>query len=399
MQIRPARAGEYDEVLDLVRKIFGDDDEAWVLVSATVSNDARFSPEHLRVAERDGQIVGMINIIDRIVRVGTAQVRCAIVAPLGTLPEQQGTGVGSALMRDTLGWAREHGFHLSMLWGHTWLYPRYGYAPGIKSYEVVFDAQAHPLGDGAYTLRPYAAPDTPALRRTYEAETALTTLAELRSDDPWEWRPFRPETRVEVAVDPARAIRGYLRASAHEGRLNVGEVATLDINAAQAIYDRMLSLARDVEATTIHVTATPDSRWTRLAFRNGAQVRVGSGGGHGMVRLLDLPSFLEAIRPELTRRVARSEFVSEDADLRIETPVGNATLRVRQGAIEIGKQRAGSSLALPFHALGPLITGYQPIDELIGLPGVFMHGTDRRRLIDVLFPEGYPHWPFAAYFS
>lgn len=399
MQVRPARPSEYDQILTLIEQTFPAGDGAFVIASATIRQDPRFRPEHLRVVERDGRIIGVVNVIDRLVHIGTARVRCAIVAPLATAAAYQGTGVGSALMRDMLQWTRQSGFQLSMLWGHTWLYPRYGYAPGIKSYDVAVSPQAQPLDDAAYSLRLYSAADSRALMQVYQAAMATTTLAEVRSDEPWEWRPYNAQTRVEVAIDPAGALRGYLRAAPDGQQLRVGEIVALDAGAAQALYDRVLYLAREQAATEIHVTATPTNRWSRLAFHRGAQLRIGSGSGAGMVRLLDLPSFLQSIQPELERRVATSEFAAKRVAIRIETPVGRATVRVEHGKVAIDETRTANSVTLPFHALGPLITGYQPITELLGQAGVFLHGVDCQRLLDVLFPEDYPHWPFAAYFS
>lgn len=397
--VRPARPGEYPAVIDLVKAVFGPDDEAWVITAASTGQDPRFRPEHLRVVERDGAIIGMVGVIDRLVHIGAALVRCAIVAPVATAAAHRGAGIASALMRDTLDWARGSGFQLSMLWGHTWLYPRYGYAPGIKSYQVRLDPQLQPLGATGYTLRRATAADAPALREVYQAETAMTTLAEVRSDAPWEWRPHRPTTAIEVAIDPAGAIRGYLRFGVRDGRLEVGEIAAMDRGAAQTLYDRVLYLAREQSAAEIRVTATPDNRWSRLAFGRGAQLCVGSGGGAGMVRVLDLPALLQAIQPELERRVATSEFSARRADIRIESPVGRTTVRVDHGRVIVDDARSASSVTLPFHALGPLVAGYQPIDALLGQPGVFLHGAGRERLLEVLFPEGYPHWSFAAYFS
>lgn len=399
MIVRAARAGEYDTVLDLVQRTFPPGDEAVMITAATLQSDPRFRPEHLRVVERDGQPIGMVNIIDRMVHVGAALVRCAIIAPLATAREHQGTGVGSALMRDALDWARANGFLLSMLWGHPWLYPRYGYAPGIKHYTVTLDAATSPIGDAAYSLRPYTSADASALQRVYQTETSTQTLAEVRSDEPWEWRASNPVTVVEVAVDPARMIRGYFRATPRDGRLHVGELFAMDTGAAHALFDRVIHVARQHEAKTIHVTATPENRWTRVAFARGGQIQMGSGGGAGMVRVLDLPGLLHEIKPELERRIAQSEFSCKRADIRIESPVGRATIVVDQGRVDVGDVRSTSSLTLPFHALGPLVVGYQRVHELIGLPGVFLHGAGRQRLLDVLFPEGYPHWPFAAYFS
>ncbi|HEY0734258.1 MAG TPA: GNAT family N-acetyltransferase [Herpetosiphonaceae bacterium] len=399
MSVRPARASEYDQIIELIKQTFDPGDEAWVIAAATMREDPRFRPEHLRVFERQGQIVGVVNVIDRFVHIGTAQVRCAIVAPLATAKEHQNTGVGSALMRDTLDWARAGGFQLSMLWGHTWLYPRYGYAPGIKSYSVRLPIDLQPLGDKAYTLRAYKPSDVPALLQVYQAETASMTLAEVRSDQPWEWRPFQPNTTIEVAIDPAGAIRGYARISIPDERMLVGEIAAMDHGAAQALYDRLLYLARERQIQAINVIATPDNRWTRLAFRQGAQICVASGGGAGMVRVLDLPGLLQTIQPELQRRAARSELVTRKIEVRIESPVGRATVRVDHGRVDLVDGGLTNAVTLPFHALGPLVTGYQPIGELLGLSGVFLYGSETQRLLDVLFPEGYPHWSFAAYFT
>ncbi len=399
MVIRPARSHEYETVIDLVARAFKPGDAAVGIAAATIHSDPRFRPEHLRVAERDGRLAGMVNLIDRIVRIGSAEVRCAIVAPLATAPDHQGSGVGSALMRDALEWARDNGFLLSMLWGHPWLYPRYGYAPGLKSYRVRLPATTAPFGDSAYTLRPYGPGDAPALAQVYHAATATTSLAERRGEQPWEWRSPAPEVFTEVAVDPAGAIRGYMRVALRDDHLNVGEIMALDRGAARALIDRLIHLARERDAQEIVIVAPPDHLVSRVAWAHGAQVCIGSGGGAGMVRVLDFPALLRAIEPELRRRVSHSEWMCRQGEVRIETPVGRATVRVSHGDIAIDDRRVTHAITLPFHALGPLVTGYQGIEDLQAMTGVYIDGHDTLRLIEVLFPAGNPHWSFAAYYG
>lgn len=397
MQIRAARPSEYDEAVELVDAAFDRDDPATAIVTASLRHDARFVPQLLRVAVDGGRVVGTVNLIDRVVRFGAGLVRCAIVAPVAVTADERGAGIGSALMRDSLEWARGAGFELSMLWGHTWLYPRYGYAPGIKSYAVRMASHAAPFGASAYSLRPYGVGDVSALVQVYHAETAGATLAELRSAEPWQWRPRDPLTVVEVAVDPAGAVRGYLRATPGATELEVGELYAMDAGAAAALHDRLLYLAREANLAEIVVRATPENRWSRLAFGAGAQLCVGSGGGAGMVRVLDWLAFLRAIQPELERRVRRSELVVGQAAVQFETPVGRGTVEVDGGSVTISAAQAASAVLLPFHGLGPLVTGYQPLGQLAGLAGVFVRGAATERLVDVLFPEGFPHWSFAAY--
>ncbi len=399
MQVRPAQPSEYAEIIALVRAVFPRGDAAEAVLTTTVHNDPRFNPACLRIASDGGRVIGVLNVIDRFVRYGSAQVRCAIIAPLAVAGEHQGAGVGSALMRDGLQWARQAGFQLSMLWGHTWFYRRYGYAPGLKHYEVRLPTHMQPRNDGAYSLRHYKPADTPALRQVYHSETAGLTLAEVRSDEPWEWRPLHPDAFVEVAVDPARAVRGYMRGRLSEHRLEIGELFGMDTGAVQALFDRLLHLGHSKGVAEVRVTATPHNRWSRLAFAQGAQLCLSSGDGAGMIRVLDWPAFLETILPELGRRIANSDFVARRAQVHIETPVGRATVQVEHGRVSLSAARSANAVTLPFHALGPLVTGYLPIAELVGLPGVFIDGQGTHGLLDVLFPEGYPHWSLAAYFS
>jgi predicted N-acetyltransferase YhbS len=397
-RVRPARPDEYDAVIALVERRFGTEDAASSALTTTLRRDPRFRPEHLRVVEAGGAVVGMMLFIDRVVRVGTAKVRCGIVAPVATDEAYEGRGVCSMVMRDALDWAKADGYHLSMLWGHTWLYPRYGYAPGLKRYCMTLHASLPPVGDVGFALRAATAADAPALAKCYHVATATTTFAEIRSDEPWEWRPANDEQIVEVVLDPLGEVRGYFRATVQDESIDVQEIAALDDHAAQSLYDRLLRLARDTNGNEVRVQATPDMRWSRWAFAHGASATVSNGSGHGMVRVLDMPAFFRAILPELERRVRLSEFRHEAAHMRLETPLGSLGFLVDHGTVRLTVGREGSLVTLPWSAFGSLVAGYRAAETLRGQPGVRIEGEHTLRLLQVLFPEGNPHWSAPAYF-
>lgn len=52
------------------------------------------------------------------------------LAPMGVLPEHQGRGSGSALVRDSLAIARTTSYPLTVVLGHAEYYPRFGFVPG-----------------------------------------------------------------------------------------------------------------------------------------------------------------------------------------------------------------------------------------------------------------------------
>jgi putative acetyltransferase len=95
-------------------------------------------PELCLVAEEDGRVVG--HVMFSRAALGSGHV-VLVLAPVGVLPERQGAGIGSALMREVLARAGETGYGLVVLLGHPAYYPRFGFEPagalGIESpYDV-----------------------------------------------------------------------------------------------------------------------------------------------------------------------------------------------------------------------------------------------------------------------
>ena len=117
-----------------------------------------------------------------------------------------------------------------------------------------------------------------------------------------------------------------------------------------------------------------------------------------MVRVLDLLGLFRAIRPELERRVGMSEYVARTGGLRLETPAGTVGIHVDHGRVALGKGRGEPLVTLPWSGLGALVSGYQAVGMLHVHPGVRIEGDGTLRLLQILFPEGHPHWPVAAYF-
>jgi putative acetyltransferase len=54
------------------------------------------------------------------------------LGPISVVPEHQGVGVGSALIREALSRADEHGEPLVLVLGHPGYYPRFGFRPASE---------------------------------------------------------------------------------------------------------------------------------------------------------------------------------------------------------------------------------------------------------------------------
>lgn len=80
------------------------------------------------VAESEGKIVGHIAFSPLIMESAPEGFRGIGLGPLAVLPEYQGQGIGSRLIREGLRQCREAGDDVVVLFGHPGYYPRFGFS-------------------------------------------------------------------------------------------------------------------------------------------------------------------------------------------------------------------------------------------------------------------------------
>jgi putative acetyltransferase len=94
------------------------------------------------VAEEAGQIVGHI-MFSPVTLSGHEHLHIMGLGPMAVLPEDQGKGIGSALVRHGLAECRSLGYGAVIVLGHTWFYPKFGFRPStlfsIRSEYAVSD--------------------------------------------------------------------------------------------------------------------------------------------------------------------------------------------------------------------------------------------------------------------
>lgn len=102
------------------------------------------------VFEEDGDVVGHALVTEW----NVGEERLPHVGPVGVLPDAQGRGVGSALMRAAIEETRALGYPVLILWGNPAYYSRFGFEDasrfGLEGPEAMRSGfQALPLGDRA----------------------------------------------------------------------------------------------------------------------------------------------------------------------------------------------------------------------------------------------------------
>ena len=112
-----------------------------------------------------------------------------------------------------------------------------------------------------------------------------------------------------------------------------------------------------------------------------------------MARVLNLVSLFTKIGKEFEHRLAHSEFRNLECTMKISSDEEFTVLDINRGRVSATTNniKCDCELAIPLEFLNPLITGFRGIKELVENPNVKARGGKRVvRLIEVLFPTGYP---------
>ena len=162
MPIRLETPADYREAEELTREAFWNHFSpgcAELLILHQLRRHPEFVPALDIVAEEDGRLVGHIAYPRaEIRREGRDSVAVLCLGPVSVLPERQRTGIGSALIRHSLGAARDLGFAAVCLYGDPRYYHRFGFRCAEK-YDIRTEDGFYAAALHALELKPGALAD------------------------------------------------------------------------------------------------------------------------------------------------------------------------------------------------------------------------------------------------
>jgi GNAT superfamily N-acetyltransferase len=309
---------------------------------------------------------------------------------------------------------------LGELWqfvsGIPWYYRQFGYtyALDLPPYPVWW-VHGTVEADTAWSIRPATAADAAFLARVEDHAHAGPSLACRHGVDGWAREVARRPGGIGAsAVLVVELGRRDVEQPEPVGYLVHGTRPYADAFSLRACellpgHDWLGAMRTVLDHLRSSVRADPDGAGKGVRFylpedhpaRRAAATRLASrpGGGYGFyVRVPDICSFLDAIRPVLEERLATSPAAGHDGVLSIDLYTTQLRLTFQAGKLatidEVPSSPDEADASLPAETLVHLLLGNRPLSELEATTADCDLRTDAGALLlDVLFPPlGLTPW-------
>ncbi|MFK3961040.1 GNAT family N-acetyltransferase [Guptibacillus hwajinpoensis] len=131
IEVREEMLQDHEDISTILQKAFGGEDE--VKLVSKIRKSAHFVPELSLVAlhNRRGP-VGYILFSEITISTEKENLTSLALAPVAVVPELQGEGIGSMLIKDGMMRATSLGYRHVVVLGHQDYYPRFGFAPASE---------------------------------------------------------------------------------------------------------------------------------------------------------------------------------------------------------------------------------------------------------------------------
>jgi predicted acetyltransferase len=355
----------------------------------------------ISLSTEDEQDVSRLWIHEYQMRFGTAQLKLAGIAGVGTNEEHRNKGYSRCVMEDSTAFMTESGFDVAMLFGIPDFYPKFGYATVLPETWIELDTEEAQAAASTYQIRKFEAGDVPAILALYAANNAERTGTPLR--DGTRWKEFKMGSNFGIVADPfvilneTDEVIGYFVCDDTEEKCILCDIGFQSRAIFETIIRFLGDCAKRIGAAQIECSIPADHPFTIFCRRYGCRTSADNPKDRGgMMRIINQSSTLKGITGELEKRLRRSAHLSQwSGKILISTDLGQDCLGIDRGRVAYTSSKANAfHLDIPQDKLIQLMMGRRSIEDLAVEPDVSVTGGIIP-ILEILFPLDYPHvwWP------
>ena len=382
LKIRNLQAADYPAAKEIITQSFDDHLGANPGVLDAYEQEPWYDPEHLLVAEVDGQVVSQMGVRDGTLWIEGKSFPAGLVGTVCTLPEFRGKGIGAEMMKAAFSWMNRRGLALSYL--HTsearhGFYGRLGYR--LSSYfqaRTLLESGPQAGGVDDARIRKSTPSDAALLNTLYEAHYGALSGAWSRTEVFWRrrlegkpklWFTGTPEFWILEDKVPL-AYLGIVPGS--PTRIIEFACPTLDLSSAKRLFNCVVHRFGDAEIQVWVAERDPLSE-----ALSDHKLTQRSSFGNVFIRVQEESAFLKLAGELLS---ARAEKFGVGFEIRIK---------------DTGSVLAGGNLgdrvvlSIPLNDLGALVYSGGRIQKQLE-KGIIECISGKEKDLMNLFPETYP---------
>jgi len=395
MEYRALRETEVDEMIALQCLVFRPDGQE--RFAQYLRGDASYDWEQTRVGVQDGRIVSTLRVWERILRVGSCQVRMGGIGGVGTHPDFRGAGHGSGLVEDAAAYLRRAGYHIGGLFTEIpcRFYRRLGWASLPRSFFRVKIARLVAAEQHNWQVQPFVeARDLAAVVKLYEQYNARQSGSLVRPRAYWDMAPSRIRDVLPTVVARREDVcGGYLNYKISGQQAQVLEVAVQpgQPTALAALVDQFLQVC--VHAEVREITGELPHRHPlveQLIKRTDGDLSL-EGDTAMMLYAVDLAGLLQQVLPELQGRLSEAAGAWQPMAFQFSVNQQQCVLQLSAaGQLSLVAAAAAAwPLDLPESYLWRLLFGqssWQQLSASLATSGLAVP-AEAAAVLEVLFPQ------------
>lgn len=349
---------------------------------------------------RNGEELCRVELARKRMRIGRSRITTGGIGGLYTPPGRRMEGHARGLMVASHDFLRRRGCSIALLNAIPDFYHRFGYDVVFPVYRLFLKTDRLLLARRPLHVRRARKKEEPALVRCYNQCNRYRSGTLVRRMD-WRFTNLvnygRPPGTLLLVEDKRQRVAGYALCRTRSDRYFVQELNARSPAAFESLANAIGMRARRAGLERVHFKLPIDHPFGEFCKRFGSEWEIQHHvNAEGMGRVLDLPRFLAALRPQLTYRLGKSAR-SENACLWFVTEMGAAGLKIAGKAVRCIRNREADSLeiAFPQTVLLQLALGYRTVSDAANEKGVRIP-RPARPLLEVLLPPSPAMMPMVV---
>ena len=410
MEIRAAKSGERNEIVDLISAVFVE--KCRPRYASQHYQDSTYGLDQSRVCVVDGKIVSYVRVSDRLMYIGEVVVKLGGIGMVVTSPEYRGRGYASALLRDAIAYMEAQSYDLSLLF--TTIQPFYMPLGWAAFPQTSFELELHEkknFTSSGWKSRPFdLEKDLTQISQIYDEHNKGRTGTILRSEQLWrdgysQQVGMLPSLVVEkngqigayanlAFPDDDQGIDAYL-ATYYPNLREVGYRSETP-DGLVVLCHAILDAAYERGVESISGRLTRHHPMTLLLSADGGNPLSFSIHERMMYRVISLEGLFRKLIPKFEAALENTGMAGRSGSFDFTVGDQRCTLHVNRGKVAVTVDDTGrTKVALDTYHFLKVLFGdatFGQLDQLNRVKGIDLQ-PDEMALLATLFPKDEPtHW-------